>query len=170
MAPYKGYELENKTVLVTGANRGIGKALVEAFVEGGAAKVYASARNIETAQPLVAAYPNQVFALQLDLSDPSSIEKAAKEAQDVQILVNNAGVLHRNSALSEKALSNLKHELEINVSGYLNVGKFFLMRNRCKIAVNFPFVFFFFGQFFCQMSQLYLSSATQLAKSIPGMN
>lgn len=50
------YDITGKTILVTGANRGIGKVLVELFMEHGAAKVYAAVRRLESATPLVEKY------------------------------------------------------------------------------------------------------------------
>ena len=81
------------TALVTGASRGIGRALVEALVARGAAKVYATARTPEALADLVAAGRGRVVALQLDVTRPDQIRAAAAAAQDVGLLVNNAGVL-----------------------------------------------------------------------------
>jgi NAD(P)-dependent dehydrogenase (short-subunit alcohol dehydrogenase family) len=50
------YDTKNKTILITGANRGIGKAILEAFINQGAAKVYAAVRTLGSAQPLVATH------------------------------------------------------------------------------------------------------------------
>jgi NAD(P)-dependent dehydrogenase (short-subunit alcohol dehydrogenase family) len=84
-------ELKNSVALVTGANRGIGEAFVRAFLAAGAAKVYAACRDPASAAPLVAEGAGKVIALPLDVTDPDQIAAAAAEAQDVSILVNNAG-------------------------------------------------------------------------------
>lgn len=50
------YDITNKTILITGANRGIGRAIVETFIKQGAAKIYAAVRNVQSVEPLVATY------------------------------------------------------------------------------------------------------------------
>ncbi|OYQ26504.1 hypothetical protein CHU93_11950 [Sandarakinorhabdus cyanobacteriorum] len=79
--------IRNSIALVTGANRGIGAAMVDAQLAAGAAKVYAAAR-----QPVAHADP-RVVPLELDVADPAAIAAAAERAGDVTLLINNAGVL-----------------------------------------------------------------------------
>ncbi|MFT4307406.1 MAG: SDR family NAD(P)-dependent oxidoreductase, partial [Microbacterium sp.] len=77
-----------QTALVTGANRGIGRQFVLELLDRGAAKVYATARRpdaIDVDDP-------RVIPLRLDLLDHDSVVAAAAAAQDVTLLVNNAGI------------------------------------------------------------------------------
>lgn len=90
------YDITNKTILVTGANRGIGKVLVEPFIEHGAAKVYAAVRKLESAAPLVEKYGDKVVAIPIDLADPQTITAAAQTAEDVDVVVNNYPSSARN--------------------------------------------------------------------------
>jgi len=114
-----------KTVLITGANRGIGLTLAEAFLDAGAAKVYAAVRKPESAQPLIDKFGEKVVALELDLTKPDTIAAAAKAAPDVEILVNNAGVLKASSPLADDALDNLDFEFDVNVKGLIRVAQSF---------------------------------------------
>jgi len=118
-------DIQDKVVLVTGSNRGIGKALVEGFVQRGARKVYAAVRRLPTADPLVEALgSDKVVPIYMDLSKPETIKAAALETLDVDIVVNNAGVLFNNSnPLDEEAIDNLQIELTVNVFGLLHVAQ-----------------------------------------------
>ena len=117
--------VENKTVLITGANRGIGKAIVETFLARGAAKVYAAVRNVESAAPLVEAHGSKVVPVSLDLSRPETIQAAAGVATDVDIVVNNAGVLKVAGALDSHAIDAFEFEFDVNVLGVLRVAQAF---------------------------------------------
>jgi NAD(P)-dependent dehydrogenase (short-subunit alcohol dehydrogenase family) len=78
--------LKDKSVMVTGANRGIGQALVEEALRRGAKRVYAGTR-----QPLV--HQNKrVTSVTLDVTDPSQIRRAVESVESLDILINNAGV------------------------------------------------------------------------------
>jgi len=119
------YDINNKTILVTGANRGIGKVLVESFIEHGAAKVYAAVRKLESAAPLIEQYGDQVVPIYIDLAEPQSIAAAAQTASDVEVVVNNAGVLKTSTPLAEDAIAALKFEMDVNVYGLMAMAQAF---------------------------------------------
>jgi len=117
--------LDNSVILVTGANRGIGKAMVESFLAAGAAKVYAAARRQATLDPLIAANPGRVVPLRIDVTEPESVGAAAQAAVDVQVVVNNAGILEVASPLEETAVDALNREMAVNVHGLLHMAQAF---------------------------------------------
>jgi NAD(P)-dependent dehydrogenase (short-subunit alcohol dehydrogenase family) len=78
--------INDKTLLVTGANRGIGQALVDEALKRGASRVYAGTR-----QPFVHDDP-RVTSLTLDVTDPAQIRAAVEQVESLDILVNNAGI------------------------------------------------------------------------------
>ncbi len=119
------YNLINKVILVTGANRGIGKVITETFLEAGAAKVYAAVRNIASVAPLVEQYGTRVVPLHVDLADPESINAAAETAKDVNIVINNAGTFRGGELLSADAIESLSFQMDINVYGLINMAKAF---------------------------------------------
>lgn len=80
--------LSNKIVLVSGANRGIGAAVVRELLKAGVAKVYAGARNPKSLPDFG---DKRVVPLQLDVTSDTSVNAAAEAAKDVDVLVNNAG-------------------------------------------------------------------------------
>lgn len=118
-------QIQDKTVLITGANRGIGKAIVIAALERGASKVYAAVRTLASAQPLVEEFGERVVPIRLDLAEPQSIRDAADEASDVDVVVNNAGVLKSASVLSDDALESLEFEFDINTKGLIRIAQAF---------------------------------------------
>lgn len=119
------YDIKDKTILVTGANRGIGKAFVDAFIEYGVAKVYAAVRRLESATPLVEKYGDKVVPIPVDLTEPSSIVAIAQAATDVQVVVNNAGAFKGADPLAENTISALEFEIGINVYGLIRMAQAF---------------------------------------------
>ena len=120
------FDIEGKIALVTGANRGIGKAIVESCIAHGAAKVYTAVRNIDTAGPLVEAHGNKVAPIAIDLDRPDTITTAAESAGDVQLVVNNAGVLRPANPLADNAIEMMKFEMEINVYSLIRMAQAFV--------------------------------------------
>lgn len=119
------FETKGKIALVTGANRGIGKAIVVGLMEHGAAKVYAAVRDTKSAEPLVKEFGERVVPVQLDLAKPDTIVAAAQQANDVQLVINNAGVLRTASPLAADAIEALQFEMDINVYGLLRMAQAF---------------------------------------------
>jgi NAD(P)-dependent dehydrogenase (short-subunit alcohol dehydrogenase family) len=120
--------IENKTILITGANRGIGRALVDEALRRGAKRIYAGARSgeLQTAD-------NRVTPLTLDVTSVSQIQRAVEKVDTLDVLINNAG-----GAIYDD-LSNLevieKH-LAVNSLGLLKVTHAFLsLLRRSKGAI-----------------------------------
>ncbi len=110
--------LKGATVLVTGGGRGIGRMLVENLYERGVAKVYATARDPRTVTH------SRAVALALEVTDPASVTAAAEQAQDVTVLINNAGASVRASYL-DSPMDDVRRDLETNFYGPLLVTRAF---------------------------------------------
>ncbi len=122
--------IAGKTVLVTGANRGIGRALVDEALTRGARRVYAGTR-----QPLVHPDP-RVTPLILDVTDEGQIRKAVEAVDSLDVLVNNAGVALYDD-LSNRSV--LEQHLAVNLFGTYGVTQAFLpllTRSRGAIVNN----------------------------------
>ncbi|MFE4215612.1 SDR family oxidoreductase [Streptomyces sp. NPDC056844] len=104
-------ELKHAVVVVTGANRGLGRHLAAQLVERGA-KVYAAARRPETVD-----LPG-VTPLRLDVTDQESIREAARVASDATLLINNAGI-STGATLVGGGLDEVRREMETNFFGPL---------------------------------------------------
>lgn len=121
------YPIKGTTALVTGANRGIGRAIVDALLARGAAKVYATARNLDTLKDLVASSRGRVVPLQLDVTNPEQIRAAAATASDVRLLINNAGIVKKfgGDFTDPQWIAAGRDEFETNVIGVLAVTQAF---------------------------------------------
>jgi NAD(P)-dependent dehydrogenase (short-subunit alcohol dehydrogenase family) len=110
-------QLIDKTVLVTGANRGLGRALVDEALRRGAKRVYAASR-----QPTVVT-DERVTPLTLDVTDAAQIQEAVASVESLDILINNAGVSVADD-LSDR--SAFEQHLAVNLYGTLDVTQAFL--------------------------------------------
>ncbi len=120
-----GFEVRDKVALVTGANRGIGAAITEKLLAEGAKKVYAAVRNIDSVQAVVQQHGDRVTPIAFDLADESLIHQAAENARDVQLVINNAGVLRSAQALSKDAFADFEFEWNRNVLGLMRTAQAF---------------------------------------------
>jgi NAD(P)-dependent dehydrogenase (short-subunit alcohol dehydrogenase family) len=109
--------IEGKTVLVTGANRGIGQALVEEALRRGAKRVYAGTR-----QPLAHA-DERVTALALDVTDSGQIQAAVENVDSLDVVINNAGLALYGDLRDRTAL---EQSLAVNLYGPYDVTQAFL--------------------------------------------
>ncbi|MGX7004313.1 SDR family oxidoreductase [Caballeronia sp. KNU42] len=110
-------DIQGKTVLVTGANRGIGAALVRAFLKHGAGKVYAGVRDLSAMPDF---NDGRVSAVQLDITRPDDVSAAAQKLAEIDVLVNNAGVMTGSDILSA-TLAQLAADMDVNYYGTVRV-------------------------------------------------
>ncbi|QDT63238.1 SDR family oxidoreductase [Calycomorphotria hydatis] len=118
-------DVKNAVALVTGANRGIGKAITETLLKHGAAKVYAAVRDPSSAKSLVDTHGDKVVPIALDLTKPDTIQAAAEKASDATIVVNNAGVLQTATVFTDNYRKAFEFELEVNVFGLMEMARAF---------------------------------------------
>lgn len=110
-------DISNKIILITGASRGIGRALVEEALKRGAKKVYAGTRRTFT-------HPDpRVTPLMLDVTDPEQIQQAVSEVTSLDILINNAGIAYYDD-LSDRAM--IDRHLAVNLFGTYALSRAFL--------------------------------------------
>jgi NAD(P)-dependent dehydrogenase (short-subunit alcohol dehydrogenase family) len=135
------FSVKGTTALVTGANRGIGEAIVDALFAAGAAKVYAAARNRDDLAALEARHGSKVVALRLDVTNVAQVAAATSAAADVNLLVNNAGFAGKaNGAFTDPDwIESGRKEMDVNFFGTLAVSQAFapvLARNGGGAIVN----------------------------------
>ena len=127
-------DIANKTILITGANRGIGQALVEEALKRGAKRVYAGMRN-----PVQ--HPDKrVVSLKLDVTSAEQIQRAAGQVDALDVLINNAGIAIYDDLSDPKIV---EQHLAVNLLGPLNVTQAFLpllKRSRGAIVNNLSMV------------------------------
>jgi len=110
--------INGATALVTGGQRGLGKAFVRELLDRGATKVYATARNPEPSQH------RRIFPVALDVTDAASVSAVAELAGDVSIVINNAGV-GGSGPLLQADLDDMRAVFETNVFGAIRVAQAF---------------------------------------------
>ncbi len=132
-------ELKDTIALVTGANRGIGQAFVEALRNAGVEKIYAAARDTATLAETVAGGGGRIKAVKLDVTDPEQVRAAAALASDVTLLINNAGVAIFGGFIATGDLEGARREMDVNYFGTLAMSRAFaplLKRNGGGAIVN----------------------------------
>ncbi len=110
----------NSVALVTGANRGIGAALVRALADAGLARIYAGARSLSTFDGR--SLPRNVIPIEVDVTMPDQVDRLAATASDTTILFNNAGVLAFGDILST-CWDEVEANLQVNYLGTLRVAR-----------------------------------------------
>jgi NAD(P)-dependent dehydrogenase (short-subunit alcohol dehydrogenase family) len=134
--------IEGSVALVTGANRGLGRAFARALVERGARTVYACARD-----PRRITDPD-VTPITLDITDLHDVATAAERCSDVTLLVNNAGILRASPVLDTPTLDAARAEMETNLFGTLSMCRAFapvLAANGGGAMINMLSVLSFFS-------------------------
>ena len=112
-------KLNNATVLITGANRGIGLVFAREALARGARKVYAGARDPDSVKLA------GVEAIRLDVTRPDDIAAAARRATDVTLLINNAGIATTGGFLADGSIEAARNQFETNFFGPLQVSRAF---------------------------------------------
>jgi NAD(P)-dependent dehydrogenase (short-subunit alcohol dehydrogenase family) len=139
--PFQGgtiMKIQQATALITGANRGIGSAFVKALLEAGVIKVYATARNVASLQAIVALDPSRVIPVQLDVTDRDQIAAVSAQATDVNLLINNAGIITFGGIL-DVPTEMIASQFETNFYAPLNMARAFvpvLEQNNSGAIVN----------------------------------
>jgi len=134
-----GVQVKGSTVLLTGANGGIGQKLLVALLAAGAAKVYATARNPKSLAASAKKGAKRVVPLALDITDEKAIAALAKQCRDVDIVINNAGLNHNTPLMGRPDIAHARAEIETNYFGPLNIGRAFapiLKKNGGGAIVN----------------------------------
>jgi len=136
-------KINGSTALVTGANRGLGRAFVQALRGAGCVKIYAAARTTESV-----ARDAGIEPMQLDITKPEQVSAAAARCRDVDILINNAGVARFTPALGTPSMDDARIEMETNYFGTLAMCRAFapvLKKNGGGALVNMLSVVSFFN-------------------------
>ncbi len=116
-------KIQGSTILITGANKGLGARLVAEVLTKGAGRVYAAARDPRSVAAEVRA-DERVTVLELDINDQACVDRAVAIAPDVNLLINNAGVLGFGDVL-DGDLELFERDMRTNYFGTLRMARSF---------------------------------------------
>jgi NAD(P)-dependent dehydrogenase (short-subunit alcohol dehydrogenase family) len=111
--------IDGSVALVTGADRGLGRAFAVELVSRGAARVYGAARDPASVTE------HRLTPVALDITDPEGVARVAEQCADVSLLVNNAGVMKASSFIGAPSLDGARLGMETNYFGTLNMCRAF---------------------------------------------
>ena len=117
-------DISKAAILITGANRGIGRRIVDCLLAAEAPRIYAGARDPAKLGALVE--NERIVPIALDVTRPEQVAAAAERCADVTLLINNAGVNRNRPLIAEpEALANARAEIEVNYLGTLSMCRAF---------------------------------------------
>lgn len=127
-------QLINKTVLLTGANGGLGQSLIQALLAEGVDKVYAACRK----PSLLECNDARVIPVELDITDKASIALIRQQADDVDVLINNAGLNAQQRLLDAVDSDAARAEMAVNYFGTLDLCRAYaeVLRQRQGAVIN----------------------------------
>jgi NAD(P)-dependent dehydrogenase (short-subunit alcohol dehydrogenase family) len=114
--------IENKNIIVTGANRGIGAAIVRELLKHNIGKIYAAARKIENLPDFG---DRRVVPLVLDITNSNQVKAVADKAKDAHILINNAGTAHFGTVI-DNTMESVAADMNTNYFGTLAMMRAFV--------------------------------------------
>ncbi|MBA3681101.1 MAG: SDR family NAD(P)-dependent oxidoreductase [Bacteroidetes bacterium] len=132
-------EFKNQIVLITGADGGLGTALVTELINRKVKKIYATGLKIDNLKSVFEKYGELVVSVELDVTNTESIQKCVLICSDTTILINNAGVEFKAPFISEKASKAASFEMKVNYIGVIEMINNFvqhLEKNKNSIIVN----------------------------------
>lgn len=126
--------LQGRDVLITGASQGIGEGVAMVFAEEGC-NLHLTARNADNLRrvrdEIVAAWPVEISLHPLDLSKPGAAERLAEAVGDIDILINNAGVIPGGN-LASFSDQSWRDGWDLKVFGYINLTRVFYARMKAR--------------------------------------
>jgi NAD(P)-dependent dehydrogenase (short-subunit alcohol dehydrogenase family) len=126
LSHHQHHHHQHQHVLVTGANRGLGRSLVEELLRRDVKTIYATARTAQSLEAIQALDRNRVIPLVIDITDPAQVQAAADavKATPPSLVINNAGLLASYGVL-DSSLDAIRRDVETNYFGLLNVVRSF---------------------------------------------
>ncbi|WP_456442014.1 SDR family NAD(P)-dependent oxidoreductase [Psychroserpens sp.] len=118
-------KIKDSTILITGADGGIGMALVDECIEQGAKKIYATGLKLESLNQIFKDY-DKVIPIELDVTNSERIIECAKQCADTNLLINNAGVEFKVPFIAEKSSQAALIEMKVNYIGLIDMINSFL--------------------------------------------